>query len=394
MTGEELLRCYANGERNFKRVRLNRANLNNAELPLIVLTEASLRGADLSEALLAGAEMIQTDLCKATLSQANLIGANLAWTNLRRANLAKTMLSGALLTGANFAQATLTQASLSGANLVGANFKGADLQNANLKGADLKTANLLNANLTGTDLEGADLTGAVMPTGERVVNMDDMPDRFLRLTRRSEVHHGIAHVFPNVEWLTAAEKPFESEDSSVCKVEEGAAESLAAEAEWLSALSQKTVSSQAPIRESEALSRKIAIAAGKPWQADRHLRQKLLRLYQRRCAITGYTVESVLEIASINVVEPSEGRDPSNALLLRADLRILFERHLLAIEPETMTVVMAPELQTTDYGQWVGQSIFLPEKTERLSKRAIADHLQKCGWWKDNTVAWPEGYVV
>jgi hypothetical protein len=105
MTADELLRRYAAGERDFRRV--------------------SLRGEILSWADLSGAD----------LSGADLSGANLNWANLYRVNL-----TGADLSGADLAWAKLNKASLRGANLSEANFSGASL-------------------------DGADWTEAIMPDG-------------------------------------------------------------------------------------------------------------------------------------------------------------------------------------------------------------------------------------
>jgi len=392
MTVEELLKCYESGQRNFTRLRLNRATLSKAELPLIVLTEAALRGADLSEALLAGAELIKTDLCKATLIQANLIGANLAWANLRRADLHRTMLSGAVLTGANLSQAMLNHASLSGANLVGANLKGANLQNANLKGADLKTANLLDANLKGADLEGADLMGATLPNGDRAIVLDEEPANWASIIQTQQMDPVSDCLLSEDRCFTAVRSTV-SDETLAAQLPERASESLAAEADWLAELSQKTTNIQhIPSEPVETL--KSVVKSGRYQQGNYQFRQKLLRLYNRRCAITGCTAEPVLEVAYIIPQTHLAMGDPSNGLLLRADLHILFERHLLTIEPDSMTILLAPELQETDYGMLKGKSIFLPDKeAERPSQQALTEHFQQCGWREDRA-AWPEGYVV
>lgn len=119
----ELLHGYRLGDRNFRNL-----NLQNAELSEV------------------------------DLQQSNLIGANLRGANLQYAQLDETKLIAADLEGANLTGASLRKAKLMGANLRNANLTDADLSwavlsDADLKGATLRGANLSSAELTGTDLE-------------------------------------------------------------------------------------------------------------------------------------------------------------------------------------------------------------------------------------------------
>ena len=112
----------------------------------------------------------------ADLTGADLTGANLTGANLSGASLICTYLIGADLTGANLSHANLTNADLRNADLRGADLRGAYLSNANLTGAYLSNANLTgaylsNANLTGASLTGANLTGASL-TGANLTGAD------------------------------------------------------------------------------------------------------------------------------------------------------------------------------------------------------------------------------
>ena len=126
-SGNDLIRAYESGERNFRGINLQGFKL--------------LRNLDLSDI---------------DLSQANLNSVDLTGTNL----------SGVNLTDAQLSRARLNQANLSGANL----------QGAILSHATLVSANLTHANLSGTNLDGANLAGCTMPNGtvdpsyERVMN--------------------------------------------------------------------------------------------------------------------------------------------------------------------------------------------------------------------------------
>jgi len=229
LLAEELLRRYAQGQRNFSGVALNQVALIEAVLQGIILQEADLsrcilRRIHLTQAQLAGANFAGANLIEADLTDADLSGCNLSptkltgqavqalvgasvpvSTNLKRAILVRANLSQANLTrvngeearfdqarlhravltrfngkGASFVRADLTRADLSWATLDGANctqgdfgcanllrcnLVGANLTGANLHGADLTEANLVRANLTGVDLRNAILNSTQMPDG-------------------------------------------------------------------------------------------------------------------------------------------------------------------------------------------------------------------------------------
>jgi tetratricopeptide (TPR) repeat protein len=76
------------------------------------------------------------------------------------------------------------------------------------------------------------------------------------------------------------------------------------------------------------------------------LRQKLLVAYGGKCAISATDAEAALEVALIDPDGPSE---PKNALLLRADLRTLFELNLLRVHPKTRKVFLADAVQNGTY---------------------------------------------
>ncbi|MEM8545528.1 MAG: pentapeptide repeat-containing protein [Cyanobacteria bacterium P01_H01_bin.119] len=215
MNAEELLERYAAGHRDFTGVNLNETSLIGADLPHLVLRNASLNvtnlnstnlshgdfagasfnvsrlsGANLSFANLAGAklnvanliravatganltrvsmvraELLRTELSNSNLSQANLSESDLKesrlrWADLSQANLSRADLRFSVLTAANLKSANLQAANLSRANLSGTNLVGAELRHANLTGANLRGANLRGANLRWVDLSGADLGDA------------------------------------------------------------------------------------------------------------------------------------------------------------------------------------------------------------------------------------------
>ncbi len=80
------------------------------------------------------------------------------------------------------------------------------------------------------------------------------------------------------------------------------------------------------------------------------LRKQLLEAYQGRCSMTGCAVEPILEVAFLQPNQPTQNSDPSHGLLLRADVHTLFDLHLIAIDPETLNIIVAPSLRNTTYG--------------------------------------------
>jgi predicted restriction endonuclease len=102
----------------------------------------------------------------------------------------------------------------------------------------------------------------------------------------------------------------------------------------------------------------IASLVRRQGQAD--FRAWLLDAYGRRCAITGCNVIEALEAAHIT---PYLGRATNyvgNGLLLRSDIHTLFDLGLLAIDPDTLTVLVAPGLESSDYGELAGTRLWTP----------------------------------
>ncbi|MBC1222677.1 HNH endonuclease [Nostoc sp. UCD121] len=107
----------------------------------------------------------------------------------------------------------------------------------------------------------------------------------------------------------------------------------------------------------------------------------MLKAYSCKCAITNFDAEAALEAAHIIPYIETENNDPSNGLLLRADLHTLFDLNLIAINPKTMMVHISPILQTTEYRRIDGIKLRVPEdqichpKQEYLKQR-----FDQCKW--------------
>jgi putative restriction endonuclease len=109
-------------------------------------------------------------------------------------------------------------------------------------------------------------------------------------------------------------------------------------------------------------------------------RKKLLDAYLTKCAITGCDAAEALEAAHIAPYRGDHTDHVQNGLLLRADIHSLFDLGLISINPKTMTVVIAPELLKTTYGQFADSALCLPSDPKLSpSADALANHLEWSG---------------
>jgi hypothetical protein len=97
------------------------------------------------------------------------------------------------------------------------------------------------------------------------------------------------------------------------------------------------------------------------------LRQKLLQAYGGKCAITGADAEQALEVALLS----GDGTGPldvSNAILLRGDVRTLFDLNLIRVHPGSRKVFIADVLKRGSYAKLMARQLRLPEKAEDQPK--------------------------
>lgn len=78
-------------------------------------------------------------------------------------------------------------------------------------------------------------------------------------------------------------------------------------------------------------------------------RDELMAAYESTCAITGTSVPQVLQAAHINPYRGKRSQVVNNGLLLRADLHLLFDAHLISVEPDSLVLRLSERLADTDY---------------------------------------------
>jgi len=93
--------------------------------------------------------------------------------------------------------------------------------------------------------------------------------------------------------------------------------------------------------------------------------------------VSGCSVEAVLEAAHITPYLGTKTDHPTNGLILRADLHTLFDLGLIAVDTKTMTVLVSPVLDGTEYQGHRGKALHLPkEDSGRPSPAALDQHRQ------------------
>lgn len=119
-------------------------------------------------------------------------------------------------------------------------------------------------------------------------------------------------------------------------------------------------------------------------QGQPEFRGKLIEAYDGKCAITGFDVKESLEAAHIVPYLGADTNHLSNGLLLRADLHTLFDLFLFTIDPQSLVVLLSPDLEKTCYVDLGRKKI-----RERipgfptLSKGALKYHFDHCEWVRE-----------
>ncbi len=134
-TAEDIKREYAEGQREFKYIRLF-GNKEDRDFKGVNFEKVNFGEADLGRADFRGARIINgLSLVKAKMDKANLSSSDFRGADLREAHL-----EGADFSYTNFYYSTFDFANLQGADLRAANLSEASLEEANLQGADLRGA--------------------------------------------------------------------------------------------------------------------------------------------------------------------------------------------------------------------------------------------------------------
>jgi len=369
----------------FQDANLDKANLNGADLRVAMLQDADLSDADIQRG----------KLQEANLTRANLTGANLEGANLQGATLEQANLMGANLTRANLHQASVQRANLTDAKLFGSNFEGANLTDAKLPAIE---------NMLGVSFKGANLNGARLPNGDRLEQVL-LPNGSLRdpgfpseIAQTSLVEGRtnstkqdlleIANGYSTTSRLSSTGGPVggSPEGLPFPETRRSPLKSLAAEfpptPDPLPLLIPPLPAENGKGLHSANPRSTLFPEEGIPMGKHRYLysasiaishrrgpgefRQNLFAAYNGCCAVTGCNAEPVLEAVYLKSNDHNPSTHPSSGLLLRSDIHTLFDLYLLAIAPESLTVLFSPQLRETCYAEYHG----------KLLREAIAPEFQ------------------
>jgi len=110
-------------------------------------------------------------------------------------------------------------------------------------------------------------------------------------------------------------------------------------------------------------------------------RSALLQAYGGRCAMTGCDVSDALEAAHIHPYFGPGSNTVSNGLLLRADIHTLFDLYLVAVNPDSLRIAVAPALRQSTYGELDGSALASPVSTDMAARfHSLAWHRSQCSW--------------
>ena len=109
-------------------------------------------------------------------------------------------------------------------------------------------------------------------------------------------------------------------------------------------------------------------------QGQPEFRLDLIIAYEGKCAVSGCAVSDVLEAAHIRPYYGPNTNRVNNGLLLRADLHVLFDRHLLTIDKDYL-VALDPSVRRGPYRALHGKPLRLPaSKNQWPSKALLRNH--------------------
>ena len=92
-------------------------------------------------------------------------------------------------------------------------------------------------------------------------------------------------------------------------------------------------------------------------------RRRLLDAYGFRCAISDANVPEALQASRMGPYRGIASQDSSSGLLLRADIHMLYDAHLLSVTPESHIVRISDRLWDSPYRKYHGRHINLPRRT-------------------------------
>lgn len=95
-------------------------------------------------------------------------------------------------------------------------------------------------------------------------------------------------------------------------------------------------------------------------RGQKTFRDKLLKAYEFKCAVSGCSIIEVLEAAHILPYRGDHTNHVTNGILLRADIHTLFDLGLIKVNPNNYTIAIDPVLENSIYKEFKGRKLSLP----------------------------------
>lgn len=106
-------------------------------------------------------------------------------------------------------------------------------------------------------------------------------------------------------------------------------------------------------------------------------RRTVLSAYEGACAVTGTVTSNVLQAAHIDPFARSRSHAVSNGILLRADVHLLYDAHLITIRPDSRRVVVSEAVRDPMYRELDGARARFPKRREfEPDNRLLEIHLR------------------
>ncbi|PWV45792.1 HNH endonuclease [Chitinophaga sp. S165] len=106
-------------------------------------------------------------------------------------------------------------------------------------------------------------------------------------------------------------------------------------------------------------------------KGQRHLKKNLLIQYNNKCCVTACDVEAALHACHIQPHRINGDNDSKNALLLRADIHVLWDKNLIGIHPKTLEIHIASKLKSSHYAFLVGKKLAIRKDLMQPSEKLL-----------------------
>ncbi len=107
-------------------------------------------------------------------------------------------------------------------------------------------------------------------------------------------------------------------------------------------------------------------------------RQSLIAAYSGTCAVSSTDVVDALQAAHIDPYRGRRSQLVQNGILLRADIHLLYDANLVAIEPETHILRLADSIRGSVYERYAGKPIAIPgDPALRPSDELLGRHFEQ-----------------